>query len=275
MKKLSWFGLALTLSWLTACGGSSGSDSGYGGSTDAAVISSENEQQIAVASTVGAKKAVANDEAQSDFSGAGGVYSNQQSLNAANDLVSSTYKLFTLPTAVDASEICTGGGTASYTGNQTKSTITYNSCVIDGSTASGTAVVTNSSDGSFKIEYKNFTITTEGITQTLNATISCDASFNCSIFSDFEENGRSYRIENSSVSGSSSTGYNVEARVYDEEYGYVEISSTGLVFDCSNGNPSTGTIEVTDGEGNTASIEFVSCTEFTVTVDGSASSYIW
>ncbi|WP_396588091.1 hypothetical protein [Bermanella sp. R86510] len=279
MKYINIIVVAMLSMALAACGGSDGgsdggSASGFTGSTSAATISAENEQDIAVASTVASKQAVNNSEAQGDIPIA--AKSNQSALFAANDLVASTLQLLRIPTGVDVSEdVCTDGGSASYEGDESNATVTYNNCSFDGVTANGTAVITTTAD-SYRIEYKNFSITSNGETQTLNATISCDSNFNnCTIRSDFEENGRSYRMENSSVSGDDSSGYNVEARVYDEEHGYVDFSATGLVFDCPNGNPSTGSISITDGQSNTAEVTFDSCSGYTVTVDGVGTSYQW
>jgi len=262
---------AIFLTLLVGCGGSDSKDSGYSGVTADAVPSQDNKDDLAMASTLAARKVIAGEGGSGIFGG--GAQGNSSTDQMVMDLKSRSFNSEGMPSGVDYSEVCTGGGSASFSGNESKATMSFSNCVIEGITYSGTAIVTSTAT-SFSIVYQNFRVTYDGITETLNMTISCDDNFDCTYSSDFAEDGRSYRVENSSVSGDDIDGYDVSATVYDEEYGKVTFTSTGLLFDCDNGYPSQGSITMT-ADGETVSVTFDSCTSYTVTYDGVSDSYTW
>jgi len=285
MKKLLSV-LALT-SMVVACGGASSGDSegdsgdSYSGNTSAATISADNKRELAESATYGAIQAKTGSSAPGPV-GAQLVTFNSEQL--VLDTISS-FNSSELPTGAtqDASSICTGGGSASYSGSDdgTDGTITYNNCNVgDGVVAHGKAKFKSDSEGSeVSIQYIGFRITVDGETTTLNMTLTCTGlntvSPSCNSISDFTAaNGETYRVENAVVSGNDSTGYSIQAKVYDSEYGSVSISSTALTFDCSNGLPSSGSITYTSGS-DSATVTFDSCTQFTVTLNGTADIYSW
>jgi hypothetical protein len=274
LKKL--IAVAAMSSVLIACGGSSGGSSSkdgvFSGNTSEASLTSENQQDLAEATALGSAQAVNGDSLPS-----------AAVLMAADNeplrqLAEKTVALNNLPigAAQDVSQgVCTNGGSASVNSGQSSTVITYNQCDTGFGIFSGTATLTSASDGSSTITYRNFTITVDGETDMLNATISCDAQGACTIVSDFTAaNGKTYRVENSVVSGNSSSGYNVQARVYDPQHGYVNFTASNVTFNCSNGYPGSGSVSFVSA-GQTASVSFDSCNGYTLTIDGVATSYTW
>lgn len=260
---------------LTACGGGGGGSSsgGSGGGTNSsqATVDDNNARTLSEASAEGAKKAVAQSNAPRQVEQQTPEQRAQQLvqdlLNASGNGAKQTGARTTI------SGDC--GGSATVTGGSSGSTITYNNFCSGGVVANGTAVVSFSSSGAYTITYSNFTVTYGGETYTLNMIVSCDSQGNCTYSEDFTgSDGRSYRVEGSTVSGNSSSGYNISATVYDPDYGYIEITATNVTF-CSNGNPGTGSITFTGSGGTSASVTFDSCSSYTVTVDGVATSYNW
>lgn len=288
MKKLLTV-LALS-SMVVACGGTSSGDdvsdgsnggsegSTYSGNTSAATISADNKRALAESATYGAMQAKSGSQVPS----LGGA-SAQSATQDSNELV-----LRTAQSTREASSsnnpyasLCTDGGSVSYSGDSNGGTVAFSNCNIGyGVVVNGKAIISNSSDGSqFSFKYENYTVSVDGYTTTLNMTMSCttDSSGfpNCNTISDFKAaNGQSYRVENASVGGNSSSGYNISATVYDSTYGSVSVTSTNLVLDCSNGLPSSGSITYTSGS-ESATVTFNSCTQFTVELDGNADIYTW
>lgn len=66
----------------------------------------------------------------------------------------------------------------------------------------------------------------------------------CTVSENFSSNGVSYRVTNVSFT-STGNEYDFTARIYHEDYGYVEIVATDLVL-CDDGGFSSGSIVVTD-----------------------------
>ena len=76
------------------------------------------------------------------------------------------------------------------------------------------------------------------------------------------------------VTGNAYSGYNVSGSVTDPDHGLIEISASGLTFDCPGGQPGSGSITVT-GANTTLEVNFVSCSEFTVTLNGVSETVLW
>ncbi|MDV2077692.1 hypothetical protein [Marinobacter xestospongiae] len=122
----------------------------------------------------------------------------------------------------------------------------------------------------------DYTVDYLGETRSYSGTYRCgDSSYqSCSYINNYEgRNGRQYRTENVSVYESNGA-YEVDARVYDEELGYVDYEASDLVL-CDGGYGfSAGFISIKDSSGNNViRIDFSGCSSFTVTYNGVASSY--
>jgi len=260
------------ISLLAACGGGGSSDPGelYTGSTEAAVVSEDNKAQLAQASALGAKQVISNKSLPI-------AASSEQNLEAANQAVNKLMQLNALPSGADVSaELCTGGGSATGEGNETKATFSFDKCNVDGIIMSGTGSITTKSDESMVIVYRNFTMTVGDESITINATINCDASLNCTISSDFVAvNGETYRINDTSFTGNGDTGYSINATVFDNELGSVSFTASGMLFNCENGYPSGGSLIMSDAQENEITVTFDSCDAYTVTLDGHAETLNW
>lgn len=244
---------------LVGCSGGDdegGGDSGYSGNTSAATVDDSNKGTAATAASVGATKAI-DIETGSDAS----PFS--ASRDALNDLAdrmavqSRAMSSRATGSGTFGSEYCNGGGSISYSFDLDNSgygyyEYSYNNCSLSYGSFTfnydGDMYYELKSDGSFYYEY-DLTYTYDGETYTLNATARCDSSYNCTYEDNFTSGGVSYRVTNVSVSGSNSFGYSVDATVYHEDLGYVEIESTGLIT-CSSGGFSSGNIQVTDSTGS-------------------------
>ena len=85
--------------------------------------------------------------------------------------------------------------------------------------------------------------------------------------------GIEYRISDLVIEGDAWTGYNISARVYHGNYGYININASDITF-CDNGAISTGEILAEDQVGNTLSINFNNCDEYSLIYDGVTSTYL-
>jgi len=248
-------------------------------STDAITVGGENKSTVAKTSSIGADKAIQSDTAPR-FLTQHGVRSMLDGTRAHITERVERGLNRTVQTVDLSSTVCSAGGSASYeidTGNVGSQsgtyTITYSNCASSfggvTTTIDGTAEYTFSEDGSFTYSY-DMTTTYDGETFTLSGTMTCDSSLDCTYEEDFSTNGVNYRVSNVSVSGNSSSGFDVTARVYHEELGYVDIEGDNLIT-CDSSGFSSGTITVTDSSSAVViTISFVSCTEMTVTFNGSS-----
>jgi hypothetical protein len=270
---------------LSGCGSSSDSDKSssgpsYTGAQTAATVSTNNQQSIAVTAREGAVQAVFQSNSEVDLP-LGVSLSTNDSVALVNQVSADLVSAGQLPTGV-VSETVNGdcGGTARIrlagtSGNSFR--IDYNNfCML----ADSEQVVVNgrvdytTTETSTTIVYRDVTITSGGVTETINMTIHCDDQYECTYSADFVgSDGRVYRSANVTVSGDSSSGYDVSARIYDPEYGYVDIQGTGLTL-CSGGGIGSGSVNVTDSTGTQVlTVDFTSCDSMTVTFNGTAEVY--
>ena len=270
--KKSFYLLGL-LSFLTACGG------GGGGGVAPATLSADNSQDLAIAATESAKQAVTADSAN---------FLNKTS-NTGNttDLISSKVReiVFEATSLGPVPVICQFGG--SYSDNITagsssgSGSITFSQCSIaEGITLTGT-VTFSGNESRFTITYNNLSITAFGVTETVNASVSCstsNSSFSCTASTSITGiDGRNYTVSNIKVTGDSNSGFNVNATVVDPDHGSISITATAVILDCTEataGRPSSGTVTFTSST-RTGSVTFDSCNSYTVTLDGVANSYSW
>ncbi len=81
----------------------------------------------------------------------------------------------------------------------------------------------------------------------------------------------SYHTSGVSVSGDASSGYGTSYSLVDDDGNTCSVEFTDLIL-CDNGNISSGSGSVTYN-GDTITIEFISCSQFKVTYDGNTETY--
>lgn len=266
-KILSLLSITLVSSLLSACGGSSSSDGGLG----VATIGAGNQQDLAVASSLAAAEVKDTNGVSLPVAAEAGLSEN---IEYASRIVKQSLLNYTLPTAVEVEGVCETGS-ADVSGDESRLVIFYDDCrsLEPDALINGKAIVISTGSNT-TIIFENFSMVVNGITEVINATITCIAD-NCTISSDFyDDSGKSYRVSNSEITGSDSLGYNISATVYDSEHGEVTFNATAIQFNCSNGYPSSGNIIFTDGT-TEAMVTFNSCDSYTLTVDGTADSLTW
>lgn len=279
-------GLALcTVLGLTACGGGGGGGGTSSSTTtfneSAATIASEADAKTAAeATTQAATQAVIEDEA-ANFAPVAAQIDSFNANEVTKDLSLEILAVANLPSG--ATYVYNGecGGSASVTtDNQSRMKIVYdNYCmpvdatsnyVLNGVydvtyTLSGDQVTGFSADFDYAGTYAGETYRSKG-------NVSCTGEFldNCTYSSTFNgTNGKAYRISGVSVTGDHYSGYNISARVYDGDRGYVEFQGTGLI-PCSGGGFSSGTVIFSDSDGEVVTVTYSTCGEYTVTYKGSS-----
>jgi len=271
-KSLYLLGL---ISFLTAC--SSSSDGG----DKTATITAENSKDLAIAATESTKQAITTDSAN---------FFNKSSpdANSSNLIANKVREIAFEATSIGTiQEICPGGG--SYSDNinfstaseSASGTIIFDNCDTgEGFVISG-SVTFSGSENSFTLTYTNLTYTGFGLSETLNATITCNTanqSFSCSTSTSITGiDGRTYGVSSVSVTGNDTSGYNVSATVVDPTHGTITVNATSVTFDCTSpniGRPGSGSITFSSN-GKSGSVTFDSCSSYTVTVDGVGNTYTW
>lgn len=262
---------------LSGCGGSSDSGNGSGGNgndgggvsfnEDQATISDKNDaKESAVAAQQTAEQAI--NEEDSGIGGdigstpasfdASGQLQSEQLLNNALEVADSA----ALPAAAKQTVAGPCGGEATVdteTGSGNVS-INYDNWCSDGYIFNGD-YSTNGPGGTLNYD---ITVTGNGV----NYHLVCNQN-GCT--NDYVgTNGETYRTSDVSVSGDNSNGYNVNARVYSGDLGYVDYEATNLVM-C--GAPDygfqSGTITITDSTGSSVvSVSFSDCSSYTVFYEG-------
>lgn len=271
-KLFSIISIILVSSILSACGGSSSSsssDSRLGPAT----IGEDNKQDLATAASLAAAE-VKNTNDGSDNIPFAAELILSPNISKSNEVTRKIATANSLPSAAesDLDSFC-DTGSVDVSGNESNTTIKYNKCAFDGVVFSGKAKVKISGNKT-TIIYEDFTISQNGETEVLNATITCTDEV-CSISSDFkDESGKSYTVSNSSIAGNDSTGYTISADVLDSEHGEISFEASNIKFNCSNGYPSSGVIIFTDGT-TEARINFNNCDDYTLTIDGNAEVFDW
>jgi hypothetical protein len=288
--------VAISMLLLQACGGGGGggetrgSYTTYSGLTTEARVETTNSEDLSTAAASGALQGVAANSASSAFS--------RPTPSLENKLLEIAPKIskwivqsklhYAAKTTNVTGDFCDEGGTAIADTNDagTIGTITFSNCGI--SDDNGGALVLNGT-----VDY-NYTASTDSIVATfhvtvtyggessaINMTLSCvdttSASPTCSASVDYVGlDNRVYRIKDIQVSGSAASGFYVSATVYDPDHGYVQMTTnTPITFECDNGVPGTGAVTLTGSDSTSATITFVNCSEFNVTIDGLTETYYW
>ncbi|MEM7293227.1 MAG: hypothetical protein AAF420_07525 [Pseudomonadota bacterium] len=286
MKNLTKLGLAALLSLsLIACGGGGGgggSDNSGGSTanTSPATATEANRGQLSAGASEASKEAINITSAPRRDAGVSSSQVNQAQSVVDHTLsqLSSTASRSLLTDTVIQGEC---GGNAVVTiddSSQQISRIVYNSyCLVsqpENIIATGT--VTFSYSGNTEtLTYTNFMITQGSESYTVNMTITCNTqTFECTVMSNFTGgNGVSYSLSDMSVSGNSSSGYNITATVGDPVEGTFTITATNITV-CANGNIATGMVQITDSTGAVViSVTYPDCDTMIVTFNGVATPY--
>lgn len=256
MRILSLALVALLGSQLTACGGSSDSSSGSTLKQSAAVLSTDNAEDI----SAGISATVLNAIMDKDAQGRVPQTNSAQSLNTTPQVRSALQATGKVVDSDEDFEICESGSYA-VSGSETNMLLTFTNCEIGGVVMTGKVRYVFSSNGdSMKVTYENFTIVYGDITESLTGfTVSCTGlngdNVECSYGSQYIISGQTYRTENLSVTGSGD-GYEVNGRIYAGEFGYVDVVTTSALTIGEDGTITAGTLEITDESGNTLTITF-------------------
>lgn len=185
--------------------------------------------------------------------------------------------------ADNSADLCPLGGTAfvEYNDPGTVNDFTFTDCTYtDGLhtfVVTGLIHVERDENGILtSMQGVNLVIAIDGTERILNFTLACTSITACSYYSDFRGyDDRLYRLNDIGVRGDASSGYMIDARIYDPDIGYVDFStSAALVFDCPGGYPSTGTIDMQGADGSTASVTY-NCAGFIATVLGGVYTFYW
>lgn len=185
--------------------------------------------------------------------------------------------------ADNSADLCPLGGTAlvEYNDPGTINDFTFTDCTYtDGVhtfVVTGQIHVERDENGHLTaMQASDLVVAIDGTERILNFTSTCANVTNCTYYSDFRGyDDRLYRLTNIAVMGSETSGYDIDATIYDPDMGYVEFStSEALFFDCPNGYPSTGTIDLRGADGSTASVTY-DCSGFIATLLGVAYTFYW
>jgi len=185
--------------------------------------------------------------------------------------------------ADNSADLCPLGGTAlvEYNDPGTLNDFTFTDCTYtDGLhtfVVTGQIHVERDENGNLSaMQASDLVVAIDGTERILNFTLTCTGITSCSYYSDFRGyDDRLYRLTDITVTGGEASGYDIDARIYDPDVGYVDFStSEALFFDCPNGYPSTGTIDVRGANGSNASITY-DCSGFIATLLGGVYTFYW
>jgi len=259
-------------SFLAGCGGGSGPST--------ATVDAANAKDLAVAGTEATKFATeSGDVPLFKSSGTSSTFDvHEFSKQIAQNMYAVTdYSSF----------VCTGGGSYllnisdASTQSSFSGTATFTDCTFSEglSTIVINGTVSVSGTSSSMTITANLTVTTDGVAESASFRGTCSYSGStvgaCTYSASFTGiDGRTYSMNNISVSGDYFSGYSVSGTVTDPNHGVITISTTTPVtFNCPDGRPDSGTIVLT-GNG-TATVSYDSCASFTITLDGVGTSYNW
>ncbi|WP_411746828.1 hypothetical protein [Reinekea sp.] len=274
--------VAITCLALAGCdgGGDESKKSGYSGSKFAATVDEENKDELSIAASIGAQKSIESSSAPRALGQRADDPITYLLEKSSEAIIAQRQLRVGSRTYIDlSSSVCNAGGTAGYNYDENNTSgygtfsITYDNCkyTYEGETTiiDGESTWVTSEDGSFSYTY-NLSVSYGADSYSVTGTYACDAELNCSYNNDFSYGGVSYRVADVSVTGNSSTGYNVSAKIYHETYGYVEIIGSNLV-QCNDGGFSSGSITVRDSSStDVLLVTYDSCTQMTITFNNVA-----
>jgi len=285
---------------ISACGGSDSSSSApaglqYSGITSAAIISSSNGEELSTKAAEASEKAVAQDAANDSNPFAISISQpnsniDQLVINIARqiDSQSQSYEQLSTGITLNASDLgypfC--GGSVSVPDswqntNTLNGTMSFNNLCVDdpyfGTVTINGSVTFSETSTQITMSYNNFSINDGSTTQTINMTITCDSSLTtCTISSNYiGADGKTYRIADLSITGNNTGPYTISATFYHPDFGYANISGSGIYLNCPDNSPSAGTIIVNGANSSSASITFAGCNSYSGTWNDGTSSGIF
>ena len=158
--------------------------------------------------------------------------------------------------------------------------------IVPAATMDGIATITFTGAGSFNSVFQDFTVTysdpvsgAQIVENIENLTLSCgdfqDMS-SCRMESDFiGSDGKTYRISDVVINGDESAGYDLSAKVYDAELGFVLIEALSMILDCPSGMPGSGSLSLTGANDALVTVEYTSCSEFETCFAGVCNLAAW
>ncbi len=252
----------------------------------AAVITTANSQDLAIAATAGTSKSVNPDSTPS--------FDILAFSNALRDLNAQSA---TSGTALADYKACSTGDNTNTTNvnisndgsSSVDTTITFTDCDLNASgvIVNGELLINSTYDAttyatSFSMIFNNFTVSEQGIVENIDFSMQCGTvntttfEYACTTSSNITAiDSRNYAIKDSNITGDATSGYNISATVTDPDHGDIAIEATNILFNCpapDEDRPSTGSITFTSS-GKSGAVTFDSCSTYTVAVDGLATSY--
>lgn len=268
---------------VTACGSSGSGDSDSSSDqVQGARINSGNAEQLGISATEAAKQSVLNNTTS-------GLGFKSAAKPGIGNISSELSKSFARRTAnIPVPGLDCGLGSADETANPDGSTtVTFINCDLLGLGVlvfNGTVLANTSTSGNtttVDLDYMNFMIDDGLSVVTLDMQASC-ATDNTTMetsctFSDLVGfDGRTYTFSSATVSGDAFSGYFVSATIIDPDHGSFSIVTTSpILFGCTNGQPNTGAIQFTDGAGVLVTVTFNDCASYTVSYSGTSEIYFW
>ena len=279
---------------VAACGGGDGdaNNAGAGSQSETAGSQSElarinaaNAEQLGIAATEGAKQSAQYQSvANLGFKPAG---------NSGFDIVSEKLSLhYAERTAAAPAPLdCVSGSAVEFNNPDGSITATFSNCVIDlglgpdlvleidGVVESRTTVTGNLT--TVDLVYDNFSLDLAGDITLLNLEVSCTTDnattqTSCDFPGTPGIDGRVYVFSDASVTGDEFSGYSIRVAIDDPDHGsFVVDTTTPILFGCSNGQPSSGALQFTDGAGVLVSVTFNDCASYTVSYSGTSAMFLW
>jgi hypothetical protein len=317
MKASLSIALLLSAAFLTACGGGSGASKtsfggNYSGKKSPAAIDESNSNGLAQASVDVTRALTVGESLPSVPLGVEVETIGKDIIREAAEhaLRKSEGALENLPIAAEYSESGSCGGTARYSGNESKFTVNfYNYCDYDYdsrtnvtlngkmtfefsgdntyismsnySVKSGSEVIVMSGNisltesGDTEVFTMNVTATVNGVTEKISFRETCNTRTNqCSLEQELTvSDGTTYLVEDAQVT-SYSFGWYVNAKFYDPSEGSVSLSAQNIVF-CNDGESiESGTIILEDAEDNELTLTFSGCSDMTISLNNITANVI-
>ena len=317
MKASLSIALVLSAALLSACGGGSGASKtsfggNYSGKKTPAAIDESNSNSLAQASVDVTRALTAGDSLPSVPLGVEVETIGKDIVReAAEHALRKSEGVFdNLPIAAEQTLSGSCGGTARYSGDDSKFTVNfYSYCNYDSSARSNLTLngkmtfefsgddtyismsnysvrkgseltvmsgnISLTESGDTEVFTMNVTATVNGATEKISFRETCNTRTNqCSLEQELTvSDGTTYLVEDAQVSNYS-LGWYVNAKFYDPSEGYVSMSAQSIVY-CNDGQSiESGTITLEDGDNNELTLTFNGCSEMTVSLNNITANVI-